>query len=560
MFRATEIGSEETLPALAEFTQVDYGGDGRTDLEWGGRWRGESVKLKRPQRSSLPNYGFAPPPIRMEYRYPRAVFFVLSTKFFEAFAANGMRTVLALYLRDDLNFTESFSTVVLHIFNFFGQFCPIIGAILADSYMGNVRTISGFCFLYAFGWLLLTLTSLPTIGVSMVLMVSIALLFIAVGNGSIRACITSLGALQFKLPEQSVHLSEYFSFYYFVYYFGIFLSKILPPLVRANTQCLDKTDCYPAVFGTLGSSFLVAWVIFLTGKFWYKPEKLAADNILFKFCGCIKTAVVEKWRRSKGPKKSSYWLQNAVGAYDEGFVNDVSRVLRITKLFLPLSVYFALLAQQDSSWTFQATQMNTTFLGVTIQPDQAKAVGPIFLFMLIPLWQYVTAPILKRFFNWELHPLHSVTIGGICSAGAFFCAGAVQERIASSPVQTVNIAWQLPQFLLLMLGELLLSIPGLQFAFTQAPTSMKSVVTAAWFLNNAFGNLIVVVITEIGLLSSQMDEFFFYAVIMVVCMVLFALLAFDYQLHEHRRGQYEQLLDTDPEERDLPSTSRSGSI
>lgn len=91
------------------------------------------------------------------------------------------------------------------------------------------------------------------------MLVSIALLFIAVGNGSIRACITSLGALQFKLPEQSVHLAEYFSFYYFVYYFGIFLSKILPPLVRANTQCFDKAECYPAVFGTLGAAFMMAW-------------------------------------------------------------------------------------------------------------------------------------------------------------------------------------------------------------------------------------------------------------------------------------------------------------
>jgi len=69
-----------------------------------------------------------------------------------------------LFLRDDLNFSESFSTIILHIFNFFGQFCPIIGAVLADSYMGNVRTISGFSFLYAFGWLLLTLTSLPSVG------------------------------------------------------------------------------------------------------------------------------------------------------------------------------------------------------------------------------------------------------------------------------------------------------------------------------------------------------------------------------------------------------------
>jgi len=121
----------------------------------------------------------------------------------------------------------------------------------------------------------------------------------------------------------------------------------------------------------------------------------------------------------------------------------------------------------------------------------------------------------------------------------------------------VNIAWQLPQFLLLMMGELLLSIPGLQFAFTQAPTSMKSVVTAAWFLNNAFGNLIVVLVTELGMMSSQMAEYFFYAVVMLVCIILYALLAFDYSLQERKGGLYVRGLDSDPEDRDLPSTSRS---
>lgn len=48
-----------------------------------------------------------------------------------------------------------------------------------------------------------------------------------------------------------------------------------------------------------------------------------------------------------------------------------------------------------------------------------------------------------------------------------------------------------------MIGELLLAIPGIQFAFKEAPNSMKSVVTAAWFINNAFGNVIVVLITEL---------------------------------------------------------------
>jgi len=75
------------------------------DIEWGG-WRAERAQLKRPHRSSLPNYGFAPPPIRMEYRYPRAVFFVLATKFFEAFAANGIRSKLYVDLdhRSEYNY------------------------------------------------------------------------------------------------------------------------------------------------------------------------------------------------------------------------------------------------------------------------------------------------------------------------------------------------------------------------------------------------------------------------------------------------------------------------
>lgn len=32
---------------------------------------------------------------------------------------------------------------------------------------------------------------------------------------------------------------------------------------------------------------------------------------------------------------------------------------------------------------------------------------------------------------------------------------------------------------------------------------MKSVVTAAWFINNAFGNLIVVVLTKLNMFVSQ---------------------------------------------------------
>lgn len=86
-----------------------------------------------------------------------------------------------------------------------------------------------------------------------------SLILISIGNGSIRACITSLGGSQFQLPQQSKQLSQFFSQYYFVYTMGIMLSKIFPPSIRAHTKCFGHNDCYAAVFGALGAIFLISW-------------------------------------------------------------------------------------------------------------------------------------------------------------------------------------------------------------------------------------------------------------------------------------------------------------
>lgn len=41
---------------------------------------------------------------------------------------------------------------------------------------------------------------------------------------------------------------------------------------------------------------------------------------------------------------------------------------------------------------------------------------------------------------------------------------------------TVNILWQLPQFFVITVGEVLFSITGLEFSYSQASVNMKSVV------------------------------------------------------------------------------------
>ena len=195
---------------------------------------------------------------------------------------------------------------------------------------------------------------------------------------------------------------------------------------------------------------------------------------------------------------------------------------------MPLPIYFALLAQQDSTWTFQATQLNTTFGDIYIQADQFKALGPVLLLLQIPLWQRVILPLMHRC-NFNLTTLESVAIGGICAAFSFVCAGFLQQRIEMDPFDPPSVLWQFPQFFLIMMGEVLLSIPGLKFSYTHAPKSMKSVLTAVWFVNNAMGNLIVVIITAVQPIQNQSHEYFFYATLMFLGIVLFTMLAAQYQ-------------------------------
>jgi dipeptide/tripeptide permease len=48
-------------------------------------------------------------------------------------------------------------------------------------------------------------------------------------------------------------------------------------------------------------------------------------------------------------------------------------------------------------------------------------------------------------------------------------------QIEGSSPNSISIAWQFPQVFVLTVGEILLSITGNEFAYSQAPASMKSV-------------------------------------------------------------------------------------
>lgn len=65
------------------------------------------------------------------------------------------------------------------------------------------------------------------------------------------------------------------------------------------------------------------------------------------------------------------------------------------------------------------------------------------------------------------------------------------------------IVWLLPQYVVITAAEIMFSVTGLEFSYSQAPSSMKSVLQACWLLTVAFGNVIVVVIAEARIFQSQ---------------------------------------------------------
>ncbi|KAG1683560.1 Solute carrier family 15 member 1 [Nymphon striatum] len=94
---------------------------------------------------------------------------------------------------------------------------------------------------------------------------------------------------------------------------------------------------------------------------------------------------------------------------------------------------------------------------------------------------------------------------------------------------TLHIALQLPQYFVITAAEIMLSITGLQFSYSQAPKAMKTVLSAAWLLTVSFGNCIVLIMELIGTLPKPSQEYFLFAAIMAADMILLSILAYFYK-------------------------------
>lgn len=89
--------------------------------------------------------------VNKKEKYPKIVFLIIVNEFCERFSYYGIRTVLFIYLTTFINIGPDTATAIYHSFTVVCYFTPLMGAIIADGYIGLYRTILYLSCLYCVG-------------------------------------------------------------------------------------------------------------------------------------------------------------------------------------------------------------------------------------------------------------------------------------------------------------------------------------------------------------------------------------------------------------------------
>jgi proton-dependent oligopeptide transporter, POT family len=505
-------------------------------------------------------------------RLPRQIPYIIGNEGCERFSFYGMRNILTPFLVSSLLLyapeaeRAGIAKDVFHTFVIGVYFFPLLGGWLADRFFGKYQTVFWMSIIYCIGHACLAAFEDNRTGFYT------GLFLIALGSGGIKPLVVSFVGDQFD--QSNKHLAKIvFDAFYWIINFGSFFASLLMPIFLRHFGA-------SVAFGIPGALMFIATVIFWAGRKKYVHVPPAAPNP-DSFFRVVRTALLTQlpgvgrpglrvamiglllgavaiafmgrlgfvsamclvivFAIGFGGFGASMQLDRARGAHSDEAVEGVLAVLRILIVFALVTPFWSLFDQKASTWILQANEMTRPDW---FQPAQMQALNPILVLILIPLNNAVLYPFLRRL-GYEPTALRRMGTGIAFSGLAWIAAGAVQLAIDGG--DPVSITWQVLPYALLTFGEVLVSATGLEFAYSQAPASMKGVIMAFWYLAVTIGNLWVLLvnasvrndavishIASTGLSENAFLMFFFagFALLSAAC---FAWYARRYPLQDHYR-------------------------
>ncbi len=389
---------------------------------------------------------------------PKGVPYIISNEAAERFSFYGMKSILTIFMVDFLHrmgdvYTEqgmapAEATERYHTFTALVYGFPILGALLSDTVFGKYRTILWLSIVYCVGHAALAMMGTPPLSAGMWLVVGLWL--ISIGSGGIKPCVSAHVGDQFGSANKHM-LSKVYQWFYFSINAGSFVSTLLTPWL------LQHYGPHWA-FGIPGVLMALATILFWMGRHVFVHIPPGGASFL---------------------KETFSWT-------------GISALLKLSVIFGFVAVFWALFDQTGSSWVLQAKNLNLTWMGQQWLPSQIQAVNPILVLLLIPLFQFLIYPSIDKVF--KLTPIRKIGLGLFVMVGGFAIVALLQEQIDAG--NQPSIAWQFFAYGILTASEVMVSITCLEFAYTQSPKTMKSVVMAVFLASVSLGNVFTAVVNN----------------------------------------------------------------
>jgi len=396
---------------------------------------------------------------------PPGIPYIVGNEAAERFSFYGMRAILFVFMTEFLvnssgapaTMSEPRARFWVHTFIVAAYAFPVMGALLSDWLFGKYKTILWLSIVYCLGHLSLAMDETR-------LGLFLGLGLIALGTGAIKPCVSAHVGDQFGSRNKHL-LPKIFGWFYISINLGAAVSTWLTPI-------LLREDKFYGMFGE--GLRTVKWISPGPSLAFGIPGVLMAIATLLFWMGRHKFVHI--------PPRGDQFIR-------ESFSPEGRQVIKkLLPIYGFVAMFWCLFDQTTTAWVQQSKGMDrvVNLFGYQweVLPSQLQAVNPVMILILVPVFSYVLYPFLELKIG--LTPLKRIAIGMFLAVVTFSISGWIQMQIDGGGEPTIG--WMVLAYAVLTAAEVMVSITCLEFSYTQAPNSMKSVIMSLYLLSVAAGN------------------------------------------------------------------------
>jgi len=422
--------------------------------------------------------------------HPKGLYILFFAEMWERFSYYGMRALLIFYLTQHWLFNDSASNMVYGAYVSLVYITPVLGGWLADQYLGQRKAVLFGAVLLTFGHFLMAFEGTGGHGDPTINIFWLALSFIIVGSGFLKANISVLVGQLYPLTDVRRDGA------YTIFYMGINVGAAIGTIVAGY---LGQTLGWAYGFGAAGIGMLLGLVVFILGRPLLlgngEPPALLAKGRELGLSGVGIAAVGVMWLLIQyqsivgglmlvsGAALLAYVLYEAFKLDKE----PRERIYAILFLIALQPLFWGLFEQAGGSLNL-FTDRYVDRQGVPASLFQS--INPIYIILLAPVFAWLWTFLGKR----GLEPSTPAKFGlGLVQLGFGFLV-IVWGAASVGPDVLVPVIFLFGIYLFHTTGELCLSPVGLSAMNRLAPRHLASLIMGAWFFATAGGNFVAGVI------------------------------------------------------------------